>query len=263
MTLRVRGVALNGAVALVAIFLTLPTLVFVPLSFTENQILRWPPKGFSLQWYHQLISDPVWSDAVKTSLKIALLTVALATVLGTLCALGLVRGRFRGKGAVNALVMSPIIVPIVVLAIGVYFVFVRLRLVGTTQGLVIADSVLALPLVIVSVSNSLRGVDRDLELAAQNLGAGPLRTFLRVTLPLILPGVVVGALFAFVTSWDELVIAIFLTSPTVKTLPVVMFTEIKQDVRPTIAAAATVLIAVTMLVLAATLLIRRKEGVRA
>jgi putative spermidine/putrescine transport system permease protein len=252
-------IALWGVVGFGALFLLLPALVVVPLSFTENKILRWPPRGFTLHWYDKLVSDPAWSAAIKTSLQVAGWTVLVSTILGTALSLALVRGRFRAKGMLLALVLSPAIVPVVILALGIFFVFVRLKFIGTIHGLVIAHTVLALPFVVIAVSNSVRSLDIELERAASSLGAKPLYTFRRITLPLILPGLLAGALFAFITSWDEIVIALFVTTPVVRTLPVVMFTQIREEIDPTVAAAATVLMTVTMLALAIAALLRRNE----
>jgi putative spermidine/putrescine transport system permease protein len=257
-SVRPSRVALWGMAGATALFLTLPALVVVPLSFTEGNLLRWPPRGFSVQWYDRLVTDPEWRDAALTSFKVALWTALAATTVGTLTALGLTRTRFRGRELANVLVLSPIIVPGVLVAIGTYFAFVKLGIVGTQRGLVAAHTVLALPLVIVSVTNSLRSLDRTCELAATSLGAGPLRTFFRITLPLIRPGVAAGALFAFITSWDEIVVALFVSSPEVRTLPVVIFNQIRGGVDPTVAAAATLVIVVTLLALAGALLARRR-----
>jgi putative spermidine/putrescine transport system permease protein len=239
----------------------LPALVVVPLSVTENRILRWPPRGFTLHWYQKLVDDPLWSSGLVTSLKVAGLTVVVSSILGTATALALARGNFRGKTVVLGLVLSPAIVPVVILAIGTFFVFVRLKLVGSIFGLVMAHATLALPFVVIAVTTSLRHLDPELELAASSLGAKPLRTFLRITLPLILPGLLAGALFAFITSWDEIVIALFVTTPEIRTLPVVMFTQIREQIDPTVAAASTVLMTVTSIALLSALLIRRKEQV--
>jgi putative spermidine/putrescine transport system permease protein len=154
------------------------------------------------------------------------------------------------------LMLSPMIVPIVIVAIGTYLVFVSWRLEGSLIGLVVAHVCLALPLVVVNVVASLQSLDRNLELAAQNLGAGPLRTFFRITLPLILPGVGAGALFAFITSWDEVVVSMFLASPTVRTLPVLMWSAIRSEVDPTIAAVASMLTVLTLALLSGSLLTR-------
>jgi putative spermidine/putrescine transport system permease protein len=254
-------IALWTTVGFGGVFLLLPAFVVVPLSFTENEILRWPPRGFTFRWYEKLVDDPLWSSALITSLKVASLTVVAATVLGTATALALERGRFRGKGIMLGLVLSPAIVPVVILAIGIFFVYVRLKLVGSIFGLVMAHTTLALPFVVIAVTTSLRSLDPELEVAASSLGARPLRTFWRITLPLILPGLMAGALFAFITSWDEIVIALFVTTPVVRTLPVVMFTQIREQIDPTVAAASTVLMTVTSWALIAAVLIRRRERV--
>lgn len=244
-----RGLLLGAFTTLVAVFLIVPTLVVVPLSFTESQVLLWPPRGFTGHWYEELLNNPGWRDGVVHSLQVAAVTVVTATVLGTMTALGLERARPRRavRAAVGGLVFSPAIVPVIVLAIGVYFVFVDLGLTATVGGLVIAHTVLALPFVVITVQASLGSVDRRLEDAASTMGAGPFRTFFAVTLPLMAPGVLAGALFAFITSWDEIVMAIFLTAPTFQTLPVVMFTQVQDYVDPTVVAAATLQFAVTTL----------------
>src|SRR3972149_10969156 len=167
------------------------------------------------------------------ALTVFFLTALLATVLGTLAALGTVRGRFPGKSAVNALVLSPLIVPVIIIAIGMFSLFVRWKITGSIVGLVLAHTALAVPFVVINVAPSLRTIDRNLELAAMNLGADPLRTFRRGTLPLILPGVLAGCLFAFITSWDEAVVSIFLTTARFRTLPVEMWEQVRQVVDPT------------------------------
>lgn len=245
-------------VVAMVVFLVVPTVILVPMSFSSGSTLRFPPPGFSLEWYANLVASPQWSRATLTSLQVALLTSLLATVLGTVSAFGLVRGRFPGRGLVNALVLSPVIAPVVVVAIGMFAVFVNWRLAGSLLGVVLGHTVLAVPYVVINVGASLRTMDRNLELAAMNLGAGPLKTFWHVTLPRILPGVFAGTLFAFIVSWDETVISIFLSSPIVETLPVVMWGQVRTEVDPTVAAAATVLTAVTVVIYAAGTLARRK-----
>jgi putative spermidine/putrescine transport system permease protein len=182
----------------------------------------------------------------------------LATTIGTLTALGLVRGRYPARGLISALVLSPLIVPVVVIAIGMYFVYSDWRIIGSLEGLILAHTALAIPFVVVVVGSSLRTFDRTLELAAQNLGAGPVRTFYRITLPLILPSIVAGALFAFITSWDEVVVSVFLSSPAVRTLPVVIWGQVRTVIDPTIAAVATFLTGVTLTVLTFVLITRRR-----
>ena len=182
-------------------------------------------------------------------------------IAAALTSLGMVRGRFPGKNLVNALILSPLIVPVIIIAIGMFSLYVRWKITGTLLGLVIAHSTLAIPFVVVSVSTSLRTIDRNLELAAQNLGAGPVRTFTRITLPLVLPGVFAGALFAFLTSWDEVVVAIFLTTAKFRTLPVEMWEQVRQVVDPTVAAVATVVLTVTTTVLLIAFVVRRQSPV--
>ncbi len=240
------------------IFLLLPTVIIIPMSFSSGRTLKFPPPGYSIRWYENLFTSPLWTDAAWSSIQIGILAAILATVLGTIAALGLTRGEFPAKGLIQAIVLSPIIIPLVIIAIGMFSVFVRWRIAGSLMALVVAHTVLAIPFVVVNVMASLRTLDRNLELAAANLGANPVRAFRFVTLPLIAPGVMAGALFAFITSWDEIVVAIFLTSPTLRTLPVVMWGQIRTEVDPTIAAAATILTVITTIVFTVTTILQTR-----
>jgi putative spermidine/putrescine transport system permease protein len=251
-----------GLGLLTVIYLIAPILVIIPMSFTESRILSFPPQGFSLEWYADLFTDRQWSTALANSAQVAVLTTILATVLGTLAALALTRARFPGRSVVNGLVLAPLVVPIVIIAIGMFSLFARWRLGGTLVGLVLAHTALAVPFVVVSVSASLRTMDRNLELAAASLGASPRVTFRRVTLPIILPGVIAGAIFAFISSWDEVVVAIFLTSARFRTLPVKMWEQVRQAVDPTVAAVATLLLVVTTSLLVFLLVVRRPAAAR-
>jgi putative spermidine/putrescine transport system permease protein len=262
MTTTPQRIVLGLVVAGVALFLIAPLVIVVLMSFSAGSTLSFPPPGFSTRWYSSLLGNRMWTQAATTSLRIGLTAAALSAVLGTLAALGLVRGRYPGRGIVNAVILSPLIVPLVVTAVGMYLFFVRWGLTGTFWGLALAHAALGIPFVIITVSASLRTLDRNLELAAANLGAGPVRTFSRVTLPLISPGVVVGSLFAFIWSWDELVVAIFLSSPLVRTLPVVMWGQVRSRIDPTIAVVATLLMVITVLLLVTVVLIRRIARVR-
>ena len=248
--------------ALTVFFLMAPTLVVVPMSFTASNALTFPPEGLSTRWYEKMVTDPQWSTGFLNSAKVAFLTAILATVLGTLAALGTVRGRFPGRGAVNGLILSPLIVPVIIIAIGMFSVFVRWKITGSIVGLVLAHTALAVPFVVVNVATSLRSMDRNLEQAAQSLGAGPVRTFRRINLPLILPGVLAGGLFAFITSWDEVVVSIFLTSARFRTLPVEMWEQVRQVVDPTVAAVSTTLLAVTTTLLLLAFVVRRQAPAR-
>jgi putative spermidine/putrescine transport system permease protein len=247
-----------GLGALTVFYLLAPTLVIVPMSFTQARILSFPPEGFSLQWYQRMFTDPQWAAGIGHSIQVATLTAILATALGTLAALGLGRGRFPGRTLVNGLVLSPLIVPVVVIAIGMFGLFVQWRISGSLVGLVLAHTALALPFVVVNVGTSLRTMDRNLELAAANLGADPRRAFTHITLPIILPGVLAGAIFSFITSWDEVVIAIFMTSARFRTLPVEMWEQVRQVVDPTVAAVSTTLLLVTTTLLLLLLVVRRQ-----
>ena len=240
------------------IFLLLPTVIIIPMSFSSGRTLKFPPPGYSTRWYENLVTSPQWTDAAISSIQIAILTAILATTLGTLAALALTRSEFPAKNFIQAIVLSPIIIPLVIIAIGMFSVFVRWQIAGSMMALVVAHTVLAIPFVVVNVMASLRTLDRNLELAAANLGANPVRAFRFVTLPLIAPGVMAGALFAFITSWDEIVVAIFLTSPTLRTLPVVMWGQIRTEVDPTIAAAATILTVITTIIFTITTLLQTR-----
>jgi putative spermidine/putrescine transport system permease protein len=247
------GIFLKIAGAVIAVWLIAPILIVIPISFNGEASFNFPPDSWSTRWYENLFTDPEWSDSLWHSFEIALLVVLLSTVLGTACALGLDRANFRGKGVVRALILSPMIIPVVIVAVGVYAVFLPWQLIGNRLGFVLAHTVLAVPFVVVSVSTSLRGFDRRLEQAAASLGASPVTTFFKVTLPLILPGVFAGAVLAFITSFDEVVVALFLSTPQLRTVPVQMFDTL-QNVDPTIAAASTlVLTATTFVVLLAVL----------
>jgi putative spermidine/putrescine transport system permease protein len=237
-------------------------LVVIPMSFTGAKILSWPPVGFSFQWYAKMLEDPQWSRGFLNSMQVATLTAIVSTILGTLAALGIVRGRFPGKGMANALILSPLIVPLIIIAIGFFAFYSIARLTGSLPGLVLAHTALAVPFVVINVGTVLRTMDRNLELAAASLGADPVRTFWRVTFPIILPGVFAGALFAFITSWDEVVVSIFMTSTRFRTLPVEMWEQVRQVVDPTVAAVATVVMVVTTTLLLFVLVARRRVPVR-
>jgi putative spermidine/putrescine transport system permease protein len=252
--------ALGVIAALVIVLLTAPTLVVVISSFGSTRSLAFPPKGLSTQWYENFFTD-AWLPTAMTSLQVASLSAVLASILGTMAAFGVIRGRFPGRQFVQAVFLAPMIVPTVIVGIGVFQVFGRWHITGSVLGLVLAHTALALPFVVVTVGASLQTVDPVFERAAANLGASPIRTFLKITLPLILPGVLTGALFAFVTSLDEVVVAIFLTSPQVTTLPVQIFSTLQNFLDPTVAAISTILIAITVLVLLGSALARRRRAV--
>jgi len=244
---------------LVLAFLALPTFVVLPISFSAAKYLTFPPPGWSLQWYDRYFGSREWMTATWRSFEVGVLTMVAATTVGTAAALAL-RRQFRGRSVVNLVILAPMVVPVIITAIAIYGLYARLRLIGTIPGLVLAHTVLALPLVVVVVGASLRGFDERLELAAQNLGANRWQTFRSVTLPLIRPGVMSGALLAFITSFDEIVIAIFISGARAPTLPKQMWDGIRTEIDPTIAAVSSLLIAVTVLVMVAITLLRSQPG---
>ena len=245
---------------LILLFLLLPLIVVLPLSLSSGSYLSFPPPGFSLRWYRSFFDSRSWTDAALMSVQVALPVTLLSVLLGTPAAIGLTRGAFVGKRVVQALVLSPVIVPGIIVAIGAYFVYARFGLVGHPVALVLAHTCLAVPFVVINVGAGLQAVDPQLERAALSLGASPLGTFRQVTLPLIAPGILAGAVFAFITSFDELLVALFLSGSAAVTLPRRMFDEIRFDIDPTIAAVSTLLIVTTTgLMLLAELLRRRTQ----
>ena len=245
------------------LFLVLPVAIVFPLSFSSNTTLSFPPPGFSLRWYGAFFDSRSWTDAVWVSLEVGVPVTLLAVALGTPAAIGLRRGHFPGKRLVNALVLSPLIVPGIIVAIGAYFVYAQYGLVGNPVALILGHTCVAVPFVVINVASALQGVDPALAKAASSLGAPPWANFRQVTLPLIMPGILAGALFAFITSFDELLIALFLSGTGAVTLPRRMFDEMRYDLDPTIAAVSSLLIVITtVLMIAAELLRRRTQRLR-
>ena len=243
---RIGRAALLAFVLLVLAFLVAPFLVVVPLSFSRDPFFSLPVRAYSLRWYEDFFGNARWLASLWNSLVAAALTTALATALGTACALGLSRPDFPWRRAAMAFVLSPMVVPVVIVAVGCYLSFGAVGLVNTRTGLVLAHTALALPFVVVTVAATLSTYDERLTLAARSLGAPPLSAFLRVTLPAIMPGLVSGAVFAFAVSFDEVVVALFLTAAENRTLPVQMFSGIRDQINPTIMAAATLLLVLSV-----------------
>ncbi len=243
----------------VLLFLITPTFVIIPLSFSSGSLLTYPLPGFSLQWYERLFTDAHWLRAIKNSFVLAFSTAALATAIGVPAAIGLSFGRIPFKPAIMALVLSPVVVPIIIIAVGIFYAFAPLGLVNTRPGLILAHTVLATPFVIITVSAGLARFDQNLLRAAASLGATPIRTFLRVILPLTLPATVTGALFAFITSFDEVVVTLFLAGPEQQTLPRQMFEGIREYIDPLITAVATLFAAMTALILLMVELLRSRQ----
>ena len=233
--------ALRAVGVAVLVFLLLPILVIVPLSFSASSFLAYPMPGWSLQWYENLFTSAEWARAAKNSFIVAPAATVIATVLGTLTAVGLARVQFPGKGLLMSVLIAPMVVPIVVVGVATYLFFARIGLADTYTGLIIVHAALGAPFVVTTVLATLQGFNHNLVRASLACGASPLVTFFRVTLPVIAPGVISGALFAFATSFDEVVVTLFLAGPSQVTLPRQMFTGIRENINPTIAAVATLL----------------------
>jgi putative spermidine/putrescine transport system permease protein len=255
---RLGNAALFGFAGIVAFTLIAPLLIIIPMSFSDAQSFAFPPRGLSLRWYENLFTNESWYRGALQSVGIALVVTAVSLVLGTLAALALSRMKGFSQATVSALLLSPMILPVVVSGVGIYAVFLKWHLTANYLGFVLAHTALGVPFVLTTVAAALKTFDRTLEYAAASCGATPMATFLFVTLPIIRPALASGALFAFVASFDEVVIAQFLGGPELKTLPVQMFTSVYVDSDPTLAAVSTVIIAVTSIAILA--VIRSNKG---
>jgi len=242
---------------LTLVFLCAPIAIVVVVSFNATEFIQFPPRTWSLRWYQNYFTSRQWVEPTLLSLRVAAVTMVLSTVLGTAAAIGLTRGRFRGRRALEFFFVSPMVVPTIVLAIGLYLLFARFKMVGQPVALYLAHTVVAAPLVIVIVSAALRTTDQAIELAARSLGASYFRTLWHVTLPAILPAVISGAAFAFLVSFDEVVLAIFLGGPTTTTLPKRMWESVRFEIDPTLTAISTLLVLIPILVLAGVEIVRR------
>ncbi|TIR16629.1 MAG: ABC transporter permease [Mesorhizobium sp.] len=236
-------------VATILLFLILPTLIVIPISFSSTTYIEFPPSGLTLHWYGQFFSDPDWIAATLFSLRIAFFTTISATLVGTLAAVGFVRGDLPGKSLILALALSPLIIPGIIIAIALYLVFAPLRLTGTFFGFLLAHTMLTVPYVVVSVSASLQRLDPIFEMAALNCGASRARSFFEIVLPQITPGVITGAVFAFVTSFDEATIAFFISGIGGKTVTRKLFEDIDFNVTPVIAVVSTLIVAISILLM--------------
>jgi putative spermidine/putrescine transport system permease protein len=247
-----------AVVGLILLFLAFPILVVVIVSFSSATYLTFPPPAFGLKWYAAYFGNADWLRPTWLSLWVAGAVVVLSTTLGTLAAIGIAKLPRGLRLLVIGLILSPLIVPVIVVAIGIYYAFSRYGLVGSPFGMVLAHTCLAVPFVVTSVSASLAGIDPRLEQAALSLGATPRATFFQVTLPLIRPGVLVGALFAFISSFDELVVSLFLSGSGAVTLPRRMWDDLRFQIDPTIAAVSTLTIVLTVLLMACAHFLRRR-----
>jgi putative spermidine/putrescine transport system permease protein len=265
-----------GFSAFVLFFLVAPLVAVIPLSFTSSAFLNFTPEmlaldpeAFSLRWYKIMIgdcSDPTittvcsdkWKDGAANSLIIAVFATLFSVVLGTLASLGLTRPAMPYQKIVTALLISPMIVPLIITASGMFMFFSSWGLVGTFMGLILAHTILGIPFVVITVTATLVGFDHSLMRAAASLGGAPTRNFFQVMMPLILPGVISGGLFAFITSFDEVVVMLFIGGPEVVTLPKQMWAGIRQEISPTILSVATVLVIFSVILLTTVEMLRRR-----
>jgi putative spermidine/putrescine transport system permease protein len=243
----------------VLVFLIAPIGVIVPLSFSAGSFLHFPLPGFSLRWYEYFFTSELWLPALKNSLIVGAGATLIATTLGTLAAFGFWGARFPGRRLLFAVLLSPLVVPVVIVAVGVYFAFAKAGLTDGYLGLMLAHAALGSPFVLVTVLSTLSGFDRSLLNAAASLGAPPWLAFRKVALPVIFPGVFSGALFAFATSFDEVVVALLLTGPGQRTLPRQMFAGINDNISLTITAAGTLLVLLACLLLVTAEALRRRS----
>jgi putative spermidine/putrescine transport system permease protein len=247
--LKISKILLAAFSGLVFFFLVAPILIVIPVSLGSSPYLEFPPRGFSLQWYQLYLRQPKWLTATQNSIGVAFGATLLSVVLGTIASFGIVRSKGRVGSALQTFFLTPMVVPVIILAIAFYFFFAKLHIIGSIWTMILAHTVLAVPFVITNVIASLKGFDRNLEKAAMNLGANPVVTFFRITMPSIQPGIVSGALFAFITSFDEVVVAMFIGGNTLMTLPRLMFAGIRHEITPTIAAVSSMLIVISIALL--------------
>lgn len=250
---------------LIFCFLIIPILVILPLSFNAQpyftftpEMLSFDPAGYSTKWYEVFFNDSNWQAAVKNSLIIAVFSTIISVSLGTLAALGLSQKDFPFKTTIMGILISPMVVPLIISAAGMFFFYARVNLLGTHIGVILAHAALATPFVVIVVTATLTGFDHSLTRAAANLGSSPTNTFFKITVPLITPGVISGALFAFITSFDEVVVVLFLGSVNQRTIPWAMFSGIREEISPTILAVATLLITFSIILLFTVELLRRR-----
>jgi putative spermidine/putrescine transport system permease protein len=245
---------------MVAIFLVAPMAIIVPMSFSNAISFEFPPPGYWTGYYAQYFTNPAWLEATANSFIIAFSSMTFTLLVALPAAFGFVRYRFAGRTVLNLLIMVPIIVPAIVSALGYYGFLSLVHLVGTHAGMIIAHSVLSIPVAFLVIAAALKGFDRNLERAAMSAGAGPLRTFFLVTLPVLRPGILVGALFAFLHSFNEAVVAIFIAGRDASTLPKKMFESIRLESDPVIAVVSTLLTGAVLVGVLVSLFFRRRPA---
>ncbi len=255
-----RRLWLYGLSVIIMLLLVAPTLIVVPMSFSDSQYLEFPPETWSMRWYEHYFGSVAWMAATLTSLKAAVLTMIVATPVGVLAAYGLHSSKFRFGRLVFVLLLTPMMVPLILIAIGAFYVYVKLQVLHTLAGLVLAHTVLALPLVVIVTGSALQSFDMNQELAARSLGAPRWKAFLTVTLPQIRFAVITSALLSFLTSFDEVVVAMFISGGDNATLTRNMFNALRDQIDPTIASISTIMIVITSLLMALAQLFGRSRS---
>ena len=251
---------------LIFFFLIAPVIIVIPLSFNAvpfftftEAMLSFDPAGYSTKWYREFFSSLNWQGAVKNSFIIAFFATIISTALGTTAALGLSRSEMPAKTLIMGILISPMVVPIIIAAAGMFFFYSDIGLASTHIGVILAHAALGTPFVVITVTATLVGFDHSLTRAAATLGASPVQAFFKIIVPLILPGVISGALFAFVTSFDEVVVVRFVGSYQQRTIPWAMFSGLREQISPTILAVATLLVLLSILLLTSVELLRRRN----
>ena len=251
------GLAVFASV--IFIFLLIPSLMAIPMSFTDTVFLVFPPEGFTMKWYREFLTEERWVEPTLLSLRLAAVTTLLSLILGTLASLALVRGVLPFKRTINLFVISPIMIPVIIIAFAAYGLYAKLHLIGSFWGVVIAHTILCCPFVILIMNANLYRFDINLEKAARNLGANAMKTFLLITLPLIKPGMFSASIFCFITSMDELVLTMFLIGTRKTTLPLRIFSQIQFRVDPVVATASTFFVVASIVIVIILAFIRRES----
>lgn len=251
---------LLAVVILVLLFLALPIFIIVPMSFSEARFLSFPPPGYSLRWYASFFNNPAWLDAAKTSLTVAVLATLIATPIGIAAAYAISNSTLRVVRWIRAMLLLPLMIPVIIVAIGVFFVYAQLGLIATMTGLVLANVMLGLPYMVISVTAGLASFDINQEMAACSLGMNRFRSVMAVTLPQIRPSIVSGAVFVFISALDETIVSLFISGGQNQTLTKRMFTSLRDEIDPTIAAISTLLTAASFVLVMLVALSRRNKG---
>jgi mannopine transport system permease protein len=247
---------------LIFVYLVVPTLMTIPMSISDTKFLVFPPRGFTLNWYHAFLTSEDWTTPALFSIRLAVLSTLFSLIIGFMVSLALVRGVLPGKKVLEVFFISPMMVPVIITSVAVYGLYAKFRLIGTITGMVIGHTTLCVPFVILVITANLYRFDISLEMAARNLGASAMKTFMHITIPLIKPGIIAAGIFCFISSFDELVLSMFLIGTKRSTLPIKLFSQIQLRLDPVVAAASTVFVVVSIGVIMSLALLRRDKKVK-